>query len=199
LIFPTTGIPTFNYVRPDEYERFRAELQTLGRGLIVEGPSRTGKTTATKKAIEEIAPTATSVWIDSRNQSHIEMMRNIICSDFKGYIFIDDFHHLPEGEQDRVAWAIKQFADRAAPDAKITVIGINRVGYSLMGGLPEISGRVQSISLSKRQHPNKILELIEKGENVANIRFQHKDAIVEASGGSFFIAQQICYHLAVKK
>ena len=67
-----------------------------------------------------------------------------------------------------------------------------------MGGLPEISGRVLSISLSKQQPTSKIYELVEKGEEVANIRFQHKEAIVEASGGSFFIAQQICNYLAVQ-
>ena len=74
-IFPTTGIPTFNYVPPVEYARFKAELQTLGKGLVVEGPSRTGKTTATRKAIEEIAPRVPIVWIDSRNQSDIRSFK----------------------------------------------------------------------------------------------------------------------------
>ena len=195
LIFSTTGVPKYNYVAPIEFARFKTELQTLGRGLIVEGPSRTGKTTATIKAIEEIATDAPIYWVDSTGPTDLRRLERLLDSKFQGYLFIDDFHHLPDDKQDRVAWAIKRLADRLNPDSKIVIIGINRVGYSLVAGLPEISGRLQTISLSKPQPPAKIFELIDKGEDVANVRFQPKEAIVEASGGSFFIAQQICYHL----
>jgi hypothetical protein len=198
LIFPTIGVPKYNYVAPIEFARLKTELQTLGRGLIIEGPSRTGKTTATIKAIEEIATEAPRLWLDGTNPTDLRTLERCLDSGFQGYLFIDDFHYLPDDKQDHVAWAIKRLADRLNPDSKIVVIGINRVGYSLVAGRPEISGRVQTISLSKPQPPTKVFELIDKGEDVANVRFQPKEAVVEAAGGSFFIAQQICYHLAVK-
>jgi hypothetical protein len=122
----------------------------------------------------------------------------MLADGFTGYLLIDDFHHLPEDEQTRVARAIKKTADAVPPIAKIVVIGINRIGYPLLAGRPEITGRVLSISLCKQQPPSKIYELIEKGEKAANVRFQHKEIIVSASEGSFFIAQQICYHLCIK-
>jgi hypothetical protein len=77
------------------------------------------------------------------------------------------------------------------------VIGINRVGYSLMEESPEISGRVQILSFGKRQPPNRIFSFISKGELRANIGFIYIYILQYIYSKGTFIAQQICYHLAV--
>jgi hypothetical protein len=50
-IFRTSGMPEINYQEPNEFNRFEAELKTLGKGLAVEGPSGIGKTSTMRKAL----------------------------------------------------------------------------------------------------------------------------------------------------
>ena len=48
------GIPTHTFVRPIEYPALLVALRTPGRGVVVEGPSGIGKTTAVTRALEEL-------------------------------------------------------------------------------------------------------------------------------------------------
>jgi hypothetical protein len=52
-VFTVSGIPRHTFVPPNEYTRLLVALKTPGRGIVVEGPSGIGKTTAVVKAIEE--------------------------------------------------------------------------------------------------------------------------------------------------
>jgi hypothetical protein len=52
-VFKTGGVPTITFVKPLEYPKLILNLRTPGRGLVIEGPSGIGKTTAVLKAIEE--------------------------------------------------------------------------------------------------------------------------------------------------
>lgn len=38
-VFKLSGIPTYTFVRPLEYEKLLVALRTPGRGLVIEGPS----------------------------------------------------------------------------------------------------------------------------------------------------------------
>ena len=49
-VFKVTGVPTYTFVRPSEYNRLQVALRTPGRGVVVEGPSGIGKSTAVTKA-----------------------------------------------------------------------------------------------------------------------------------------------------
>jgi hypothetical protein len=51
-IFQLDGPPTFTFIEPPEFARLQLELRTMGTGLIVEGPSKVGKSTAIRKAME---------------------------------------------------------------------------------------------------------------------------------------------------
>lgn len=53
-IFRLNGPPTVTFVEPPRFRELQLELETMGAGLIVEGPSKTGKSTAIRKAMEVI-------------------------------------------------------------------------------------------------------------------------------------------------
>lgn len=198
-IFKTAGVPTFNYIPPMEYNRLIDELETLGKGLAIEGPSGIGKTTLVKKAFEALNKNQTDhKWIKGTAKTEIKELENILTSnnvkDYPKYLFIDDFHHLEFKIKKKVAIRIKEFADSNAP-LKIVVIGINKVGYSLMSDFPELSGRVGILPIEK-QSDEIISQVISAGEFAANLKFSKKREIIEAANGSYFTTQMLCLHIA---
>ena len=196
-IFRTAGTPELNYEEPSEFESFKVELQTLGKGLAVEGPSGIGKTSTMRRVLNTIQPTLPSKWISSVSNDSHELLDDNLNQGFDGYLIIDDFHHLSDEYKDHVAKAIKFQSEQNAPKSKIIVIGINRVGHMLMEGFPELAGRVGIISMNK-QPDEKVQAMIEKGERAANITFRSRAQIVEAAYGSFFTAQHLCLYIARK-
>jgi hypothetical protein len=198
-IFRTAGTPEFNYEKPSEYESFKIELQTLGKGLAIEGPSGIGKTSTMNEALKSIQlllPITWS-WISAVQVDACELIDRAFSNGFNGYLIIDDFHHLPDKYKDDVARNIKVQSEKSYPNSKIIVIGINRVGHMLMEGFPELAGRVGIIRMDK-QSDEKIQSMIQKGEKAANILFRFRSQIVEISNGSFFTAQHLCLYLARK-
>lgn len=53
-VFKMNGLPTVTFVPPSEYQALLVALRTPGRGIVVEGPSGIGKTTAVSKALEQL-------------------------------------------------------------------------------------------------------------------------------------------------
>lgn len=53
-VFKIGGVPTHTFVAPLEYSQLVVALRTPGRGVVVEGPSGIGKTTAVSRAIQEL-------------------------------------------------------------------------------------------------------------------------------------------------
>ncbi|HSN97589.1 MAG TPA: TIR domain-containing protein, partial [Candidatus Nanopelagicales bacterium] len=195
-IFRTVGQPDITYVEPAQLPRLRAYLQLMGQGLVVEGPSGVGKTTVVKKALRDIEAEAQE-WLLGQRDSDRQKLDERLSRGFRGHLIIDDFHRLDRPRQERVADAMKIIADSDARDAKITVIGINPVGDSLVSALSDLAGRFESIAMGA-QPPEKISELIRKGEEAANIVFRRRQEFVLAAAGSFFTAQQLCYEAALK-
>jgi len=54
-VFKLSGVPTYTFVRPVEYDQLRIALRTPGRGLVIEGPSGIGKTTAVRSALRDLS------------------------------------------------------------------------------------------------------------------------------------------------
>jgi hypothetical protein len=48
------GVPDITFVEPDNFYALKMALRQAGLGVIVEGPSGIGKTTAPKKAVEQL-------------------------------------------------------------------------------------------------------------------------------------------------
>jgi len=195
-IFRTVGLPDVTFVEPAQLPRLRSYLHVMGQGLVIEGPSGVGKTSVIKRALRDIN-VSEQEWLLGQSDADRRKLDDRLSSGFKGHLIIDDFHRLDRPRQVQVADAMKIIADRDARDAKITVIGINPVGDSLVSALSDLAGRFESVAMGK-QPAEKIDELIRKGEEAANILFTRRDEFIIAADGSFFTAQQLCYEAALR-
>jgi hypothetical protein len=194
-IFRPFGEPEATYVEPQEFRALAGALSMMGRGLVVEGPSGIGKTTAVRKAL---ARTEGVRWLHVLKPKDGEALDRIVGeATLTGHLVIDDFHRLTDSRKSAVADFIKLTADEPRPNAKVTVIGLTDARQPLFRGDSNLTGRVTVVRFG-RQPSEKILELITKGEEEANIRFKNRDELLIAARGSFIIAQQLCLEAALR-
>lgn len=187
-VFTITGTPTYTFVRPRLYNRLRAALQTPGLGVVVEGPSGIGKTTAVTKAIQETGEKFTL--LNARKTNHRDAIDRLL-EGMSGTVVIDEFHRLDKHQKDILANLIKVEADRGGGDLKIVIVGINDAGRSLIDSSPDLTYRVEFIRFGSEPE-EKIDELIRKGEDALNVDIKFRRSIIENSQGSFYIAQTLC-------
>lgn len=192
-IFRRGRQPDITFVEPSQLQALKVHLRTMGQGLVIEGPSGIGKTTAANKAREAVAPKLPYLPIQSLQAKDVTALDKALADGFTGHLIVDDFHHLDSDRKRAVANAIKALADSNREDAKITVIGINPVGVALMKNFPDLAGRYDVVSMS-RQPDERIAKLIQKGEEAAQVIFRRRDEFITAAAGSFFTAQQLCFH-----
>ena len=206
-IFRINGTPTVTFVEPPRFGELKLELDTMGTGLIVEGPSKTGKSTAIDKAMDAlgIPMQAQLWWVGQRLPDFDEFQRvldELRRADQRRWLFIDDFHYVEDRRYLRaLAFAMKALADQARSNAKVTLIGINPLGASLVQAMPDLAGRFRIMRMDREgdsERSSLLTELIVLGERAANIRFLRRDEFVVAAGGSFFIAQLLCNRAAVQ-
>lgn len=210
LIFRTSGPPDVNFVAPAQLPELRSRMSFMGDGLVVEGPSGIGKTTATRRALldtlasedfDRLVAAGKVRWLSSKSDEDLATLRSILTAghaNLRGHLVIDDFHRLERALQAQVADLIKLLADGGRDLAKVVVIGINPVGTSLVQDFPDLSGRFTVVSMGK-QPDEKIEELIVKGEQAANITFDQRPQFVAAARGSFFTAQLLCLEAALRE
>lgn len=127
-VFTISGVPKYNFVKPEEYPRLLMALKTPGRGISVEGPSGIGKTTAITKAMEEVGITEKVVKLSARKPDDVPLIKELPKMQPLGTVIIDDFHKLPDGEKKQIADLMKVLADEGRADSKVVAIGINRAG-----------------------------------------------------------------------
>jgi hypothetical protein len=205
-IFRLDGPPSVTFVRPPRFDELKLELRTMGTGLIVEGPSRTGKSTAIRKALEELrVPESAQVWLYGQNPPDLETFERtidaLLAAQQDRWLFIDDFHYLENPTYLRaLAFRMKVLADRPERHGKVTLVGINPLGHSLVSAMPDLAGRYRVLKLdadSDRNQNSRIAELIILGEHAANIRFRLRDDFIRAASGNFYLAQLLCNRAAV--
>lgn len=188
----TSRQPDLTYVRPSRLPEIESNLRVMGPGLVVEGPSGIGKTTAVRKALDLIG--AKARWFSGADEDDVAALDQALSEPLQGHLIVDDFHRLDAARKQRLANKIKVMVDKGT-EAKITLIGINPVGLSLTQGLPDLAGRFDVVPLGKESDA-KIDELVARGEHAANLRFSLRDEFINAALGSFFTAQRLCAQAA---
>ena len=102
-VFKTSGVPTYTFVHPREYPRLLLNLRTPGRGLVIEGPSGIGKTTAVENALVELGLSNRVTKLSARLPEDIEYIAELHTMGKVGTVIVDDFHKLPDTARQALA------------------------------------------------------------------------------------------------
>jgi hypothetical protein len=196
-VFKVNGVPTYTFVRPSAYNHIQVALRTPGRGVVIEGPSGIGKSTAVSKAIDDLGLGAVVTKLSARIPEDTEYLEMLPELGSFGTVIIDDFHRLEASAQGRIADLLKVTADSEDPNRKLVLIGINEAGGTLIEASPDLTGRIDVIRF-EAEPSSKITELVEAGETAAKIKIDAGPLIVEKAGGSFFIAQMLCLEACIQ-
>jgi hypothetical protein len=190
-VFKTSGVPTYTFVKPNEYDRLIVGLRSPGRGLVIEGPSGIGKTTGVFKALEDLGLSKQTLPLSARKTEDRKLIAQLPSLGAIGTVLVDDFHRLDASIKQTVADYMKTLADEERPDSKLIVVGINKAGDSLVKFAADLNNRIDTISLETNSE-ERIDELIGKGEAALNVNLNTRPEIIRDSHGSFHIAQMLC-------
>jgi hypothetical protein len=190
-------VPTHTFVEPSEYARLKVALRTPGRGVVVEGPSGIGKSTAVARALEELKPESGIQMLSARDPGDVGYIELIPETTDFGVVVVDDFHVLQDKTRRDIADLLKRLADTESQRSKLIIVGINRAGDSLIEHAPDLANRVETIRFEV-EPPEKVRQLITQGEEIFNVAFEAKEKIVEGAQGSFYLAQLLSHELCAE-
>lgn len=196
-VFKVSGIPTHTFVQPHQFPQLRISLRTPGRGVVVEGPSGIGKSTAVARALEDLDGAGRSQYLSARKPEDVDYIQMLPEIEDFGVVVVDDFHRLPESIQYSVADRLKTLADEEHEGSKLVIVGINRAGDPLVRHAPDLANRIDVIKFEV-EPSNKIEELIRLGEAALNVVLEAVPQVVDAAEGSFYLAQMLCLELCVE-
>jgi hypothetical protein len=196
-VFKISGVPTYTFVRPHEFSHLTISLRSPGRGVVVEGPSGIGKTTAVARALSEIGVEERFQPLSARKAEDIDYIQLLPELDSFGTVVIDDFHVLASSLQESIADLLKTLADDEAEQSKLILIGINRAGDSLIRHAPDLNNRIDVIRFEV-EPASKIEEVVSLGEAALNITLDASQQVIEAAEGSFYLAQMLCHELCIE-
>ena len=189
-VFKTSGIPTYTFVEPKEYADLLLNLRTPGRGLVIEGPSGIGKTTAVETALERLGLAAKVTKLSARKPSDVEYIEALPTLGAVGVVIVDDFHKLKDATRSALADYMKTLADEESKDTKIVVVGINKAGQSLISFAHDLVNRIDVIPFESNPD-EKVRDLVDRGSAALNVRLNVTSEIVTTSQGSFYLAQML--------
>lgn len=196
-VFTINGVPEYTFVEPKEYTELIVALKTPGRGIVIEGPSGIGKTTAAIKAIQNTIGIDDVLILTPRKKEDIEYIENLPRSRPFGTIVIDDFHRLTNKVKSSIADLLKVLADEGDSNSKLVVLGINKAGENLISFGSDLNTRIEVITFGTNSN-EKIEELLEAGERELKIKLNVKNEIIKASNGSFYLAQMLAYYTCIE-
>jgi hypothetical protein len=200
-VFVLSGPPEVTFVAPDDFVFLKLALEQLGRGVVVEGPSGVGKTTSVEKAVRDLRSTKLRTTLPiqdiltARNPEHRKALQTL-RKWHNGIVIVDDFHRLDRQIRQDLVDYLKELADTASKTKKLAIVGIPHTGQSLVNMSFDIATRLDFFRMD-RVKDGLILQMIEKGEEALNIRFDRKAEIATAANNSFNLAQFLCYTLCV--
>lgn len=192
-VFKTSGIPTYTFVEPNEYNDLLLNLRTAGRGLVIEGPSGIGKTTAVEKALEALT-FKNIAKLSARKPKDVEYIEALPTMADVGVVIVDDFHKLSPKTRLSLADYMKTLADEELTSTKVIVVGINMAGQNLVSFAPDLVNRIDVIRFESNPD-EKVRELIDLGCSALNIEITTANEVVQAAQGSFYLAQMLAREL----
>jgi hypothetical protein len=196
-VYTASAVPTVTFVEPENFLKLKLALEQQGRGVVIEGPSGIGKTTALKKAVEQARSLRGKKKIkilSARRQDHVKVIEQL-HSQHEGTVVIDDFHKLEASLQRQLSDYLKYLADYEVVEKKLVIVGIPQTGRRLTEIAFDLATRIEVFKFH-RVSDETVLRMIEKGEAALNIKLDRKADIVRASSGSLNIAQLLCFNLA---
>lgn len=192
-VFKPSGVPSVTFVEPDDFYLLKLALEHPGRGVVVEGPSGIGKTSAVRKAVEQLQAErrmADITVLSARLETHSHQISQLVKW-HEGPVVIDDFHRLEHGVRRQLTNYLKYLADVEDSRKKLILIGIPGTGKNLVDLSFDIATRMDVIRMG-RVSDDVVLSMIEKGEAALNICFDRKSEVVRLASGSLNIAQILC-------
>lgn len=190
-VFKLSGIPTHTFVAPLEYDKLLVALRTHGRGVVIEGPSGIGKTTAVTQALSALDLDEKVVVLSARKAEDREIIAELPRLGDIGTVIVDDFHRLDDAVRKEVADYLKTLADEEAEGTKLIIVGINKAGESLIRFAKDLVNRIDIVSFEANP-PERVEMMIAQGEEALNIHIGIRESIVNDAQGSFAIAQMLC-------
>jgi hypothetical protein len=200
-VFVRIGTPEVTFVESEDFPRLKRALAVRGRGIIVEGPSGIGKTTAVQKAVREIQAvpsTAESVGttitvLSCVVPADLDKLRKL--EDLQGTIIIDDFHHLDRELSEKIGNHLKSLADSGQEAKKLVLVGIPQSGQHLISLSYDLASRIDIFPWKGKVDNKLVLQMIEKGEKSLNIKLERKAELALTADGSLNLAQFLCYYV----
>lgn len=184
-VFQGSRAADLTFVPPVEYARLRTALARPDVGLVVEGPSRIGKTTAVRHALRDLER-------DFRcllpHDQEVDSLRR--PEDVQGWVIVDDFHSLDVSQQERISGLFKDMNDRASANRKLVIVGVGDIARTILGQNPRLYQSFETIKI-RRQPAEKVKELLAAGEAALNVVFVPQGALEALSNGSLAVAQQL--------
>lgn len=196
-VFKISGVPTHTFITPSHASRLKVSLRTSGRGVIVEGPSGIGKSTAVLTSLRDLGMADRVSILSARDLSDVDYIRELPNIPNFGVAVIDDFHRLAVEDQNTIADLLKLLADSESTTSKLVIIGINQAGSNLISFAPDLANRIDRIKFES-EPDRKIMEMINKGEEALNISIAAKENIIEGAQGSFYLAQLLCHEICTQ-
>lgn len=196
-VFTISGIPKFTFVEPREYNYLKIALRSPGRGVVIEGPSGIGKTTAVENALLSLNMSEKVTKLSARRASDVELIEGLPNLGPIGVVVVDDFHKLSDQARSNLADYMKTLADEGDESVKIIILGINRAGESLIRFASDLVNRVDIIPFEANPD-EKVEELLLKGEDALGISINVKDEIVSEAKGSFYLAQMLAFEVCMQ-
>lgn len=198
-VFVTEGVPYLTYVKPPNFNEILIDMKKVGKPVIIEGHAGTGKTSTVLKIIDELQDKINFKYFSARKRDDLIEILKLSNEPKKGNFVIDDFHRLPDIIKKNLSNIAKVAADEGFDSdyPKLIIIGINQTGRELLTLSPDIAKRC-GIHRIKSGTEKAIMEIVEKGEFLLNIKFLRPKIIFTESKGDYWLAQILCQTFCLK-
>lgn len=192
-VFVTEGLPKFTYVQPPNFNEILIDVKKVGKPVVIEGQSGTGKTSTILKILSDIKDEVNFTYYSARKREDVINILKLINEPRAGNFVIDDFHRLVDSFKISLSNIAKIAADEGADSKypKLVIIGINQTGSELLNLSPDIAKRC-GIHKIKPGSEDVIMSIVERGEKLLNIRFLRPKAIYTESKGDYWLTQLLC-------